>query len=79
MGLAPRKGRGLALPTFQGGARREGAACPGIPSLGADNVRELRRPPFPFPLLFILTLAQNAAPPQEGWLCRGGTCQWVPR
>lgn len=34
--LAPRKGRGPLLPTSQGGARRERAACPGSSRRGAD-------------------------------------------
>lgn len=60
--LAPRKGRGLALPTSQGGARRERAACPGISLLEAGGVREMPSSRFPFPPLFILTLVPINSP-----------------
>lgn len=60
--MAPRKGRGLALPTSQGGARREKAACPGISLLEAGGVREMPSPRFPFPPLFILTVTLISSP-----------------
>lgn len=58
--LAPRKGSGLCLPTSPGGARREIAACPGIPRLGPAL-------PFPLPSLLIPTVALHVTP-----ACQGG-------
>lgn len=69
--MAPRKGRGLSLPTSQGGARRERAAGPGISCLRADEVRELLSGLFRFPSLFIFTVAPRAAPPRERVYCWG--------
>lgn len=61
--LAPRKGRGLALPTSQGGARRERAACPGNPCLEADGQQELLSP---FPPQVVLIIAPYSSPARGG-------------
>lgn len=56
--LAPRKGRDFALPTSQGGSRRERVACPGFPCLAqtASGNNPAFLPSFPFLNLFHLFL-----------------------
>ena len=70
-GVGSQEGAGPRPAHVSGrGQTGKGSECRDLPR-GAEDVRELLSPPFPFPPLFILTTAPIAAPPRER-VCRRG-------